>query len=145
MKHRSAVVGLAVAGMALAMPSAVPAQTPARKVFEVTMTSWKYEPAEFRFNEGDAVIIRMRNIDPFGRAHNISTRYWTDIPLTVRGDARQGVGEDRKWVALDVGKQGEVEFIARGRGSFAILCTIFDHASRGQTGAFFVLPPAGSP
>lgn len=144
MKYRSVIVGLAVAGVALAMPSAVPAQTPARRVFEVTMTSWKYEPGEFRFNEGDTVVIRMRNVDPFGRVHNISTRYWMDTPLTVRGDARHGVSEDRRWVALDAGKQGEVEFVARGRGSFAILCTIFDHASRGQTGAFFVLPPAAS-
>lgn len=145
MKYRSVIAGLAVAGMALAMPSAVPAQTPARKVFEVTMTSYKYEPAEFRFNEGDTVVIRMRNIDPAGRPHNISTRYWLDISLTLRGDTRQGTSEDRKWVALDAGKQGEVEFVARGRGSFAILCTIFDHASRGQTGALFVLPPAASP
>ncbi|MDR7484845.1 MAG: hypothetical protein QN187_05880 [Armatimonadota bacterium] len=67
------------------------------------------------------------------------------IPLTVRGDARQGISEDRKWVALDAGKSAEIEFVAQGRGSFAILCSIFDHASRGQTGAFFVSSPGASP
>jgi plastocyanin len=129
----------------LVTATAVPAQTPSRKAFEVTKTSWSYEPSEFRFNEGDTVVIRMRNVDPFDRPHNISTRYWLDIPLTVRGDARQGISEGRKWVALDAGKSAEVEFVARGRGSFAIICSIFDHASRGQTGTFFILPPVTSP
>jgi plastocyanin len=145
MMARLLLVSLLLVTVTLVTATAVPAQTPSRKVFEVTKTSWKYEPSEFRFNEGDTVVIRMRNVDPFDRPHNIATRYWLDIPLTIRGDARQGISEGRKWVALDAGKSAEVEFVARGRGSFAILCSIFDHASRGQTGTFFVLPPATSP
>jgi uncharacterized cupredoxin-like copper-binding protein len=145
MRTRLLLASLLLVTIMLATATAVPAQTPSRKVLEVVMTSWKYEPNEFRFNEGDTVVIRMRNTDPFDRPHNIATRYWLDIPLTIRGDARQGISEGRKWVALDAGKSGEVEFVARGRGSYAIICSIFDHAIRGQTGTFIVLPPATSP
>lgn len=140
---RLLLAGLLVAAVAMGLAAPVPAQTPSRKVIEVTLSEYKYEPNQIRFNEGDTVILKLTNAGPRS-AHNMSTRFWLDIPLTVRGDARQGVSEDRKWVALDVGKSAEVEFVARGRGSFAILCSIFDHASRGHTGAFFVLPQ-GSP
>jgi uncharacterized cupredoxin-like copper-binding protein len=85
------------------------------------------------------VVLKLKNAGP-QFPHNIASRYWLNISLTIRGDVRQGVSEDRRWVALDPGKSGEVEFVAQGRGSFAILCSIFDHASRGHTGAFFVRP-----
>ncbi len=143
MHMRLLFAGLLVAVVTLGPTAAVPAQTSSRKVIEVTLSEYKYEPNQIRFNEGDTVIIKMTNAGP-RFTHNISTRYWLNIPLTVRGDSRQGISEDRKWVALDAGKSGEVEFVAQGRGSFAILCGLFDHASRGHTGAFFVLPP-GSP
>jgi len=121
--------------------AAVRAQALPRKVIEITTTSYKYEPNTIRFNEGDTVVIRIRNIDPVGRAHNFSTSYLLNIPLTVRGEATQGVSEGRKWVALDAGKSAEIEFVAQGRGSFAILCSLFDHASRGHTGMLFVQAP----
>lgn len=140
-----ALAGLAVAAMALAMPAPAPAQIPPRKVvIEMTTTSYKYEPDTIRFHEGDTVVIRIRNIDPFGRAHNFSTAYLLNIPVTVRGDATQGTSEGRKWIALDAGKSAEFEFVAQGRGSFAILCSLFDHAARGHTGMLFV-QAAGSP
>jgi len=133
-----------LAATTLGTAAAVRAQAPQRKVIEITTTSYKYEPSTIRFNEGDAVIIRIKNIDPFGRAHNFSTSYLLNIPVTVRGDATQGVSEGRKWVALDAGKSAEIEFVAQGRGSFAILCSLFDHASRGHTAMLFVQAP-GSP
>lgn len=143
MRYRMALVGVLLVAITLGVSTSVPAQAPTRKVMEVTLSEFKFEPNQIRFNEGDTVIIKMTNAGP-RFTHNIATRYWLNIPLTVRGDARQGTSEDRKWVALDGGKSGEVEFVAQGRGSFAILCSIFDHASRGETGAFFVLPQ-GSP
>ena len=143
MRYRLALVGLSLVAITLGMATATPAQAPTRKVVDVTLSEYKYEPNQIRFNEGDTVVLKLTNAGP-RFTHNISTRYWLNVPLTVRGDARQGVSEDRKWAALDAGKSGEVEFVAQGRGSFAILCSIFDHASRGHTGAFFVLPP-GSP
>jgi plastocyanin len=128
----------------LGTAAAVRAQAPQRKVIEITTTSYKYEPSTIRINEGDTVVIRIRNIDPVGRAHNFSTSYLLNVPVTVRGDATQGVSEGRKWIALDAGKSAEIEFVAQGRGSFAILCSLFDHASRGHTGMLFVQAP-GSP
>ncbi len=144
MRTRVLLTGLLVTAATLGITATVPAQTPSRKVIEVTTTSYKYEPNQIRFNEGDTVVIRLRNIDPVGRAHNFSSAYLLNIPVTVRGDATQGTNEGRKWIAVDAGKTGEFEFVAQGRGSFAILCSLFDHASRGHTGALFV-QLAGSP
>ncbi len=141
MKVRIVIAALMLAGVTLGLTTSVPAQTPARKVFEVTATSFKFEPNQIQFNEGDTVVIRLRNIDPFGRPHNLSSAYLLDIPLTVRGDGREGTSEGRKWVAVDAGKAAEFEFVARGRGSYAFLCSLFTHAAQGQTGAFFVTAP----
>jgi len=139
---RVLLVGLIVAVTTLGIAAIVPAQTLSRKVIEVAMLEYKYEPHQIRFNEGDIVVMKLTNT---GRLdHNISARYWLNIPLTLRGDARQGISEDRKWVALEPRKSGELEFVVQGRGSFPFLCTIFDHAARGKTGAFIVLA-AGSP
>lgn len=123
---------------------AAAAQTPSRKVIEITMTSFKYDPNQIKVQEGDSVVIRLRNVDPFGRTHSFSSAYLLNIPVTVRGDATQGTSEGRKWIAVEAGKTGELEFVAQGRGSFAIICSLFDHASRGHTGMLFVQLP-GSP
>ncbi len=142
MRHQSVLAALILAAITLGMATAVPVQT-TRRVIDVTLSEYKYEPNQIRFNEGDTVVLKLTNAGP-RFVHNMSSRFWLEINLTVRGDGRQGISEDRKWIALDPGKSAEVEFIAKGRGSFAILCTIFDHASRGHTGAFFVQAP-GSP
>ncbi len=143
MRYRPLTFGVVLAAVMLGLSAAAPAQTPARRVIEVTMSEYKYEPNQIRFNEGETVVLKLTNAGP-RFVHNLSSRFWLDITLTVRGDGRQGISEDRKWVALDAGKSAEVEFVAKGRGSFAILCSIFDHASRGHTGAFFVQAP-GTP
>lgn len=143
MSVRVLLVGLLLAVTTLGITAAVAAQTPARRLIEVTMSEYKFEPNQIRFNEGDTVVLKLTNAGP-RMVHNMSSRYWLEINLTVRGDGRQGISEDRKWIALDPGKSTEIEFVAKGRGSFAILCSIFDHASRGHTGAFFV-QAAGSP
>jgi len=144
MATRALLSGLLVATVVAGTAAAVAAQTPTRKVIEVTVTSYKYDPNQIKINEGDAVVIRLRNVDPFGRAHNFSTAYLLNIPVTVRGDVTQGTSEGRRWIAVDAGKTGEFEFVAQGRGSFPIICSLFDHASRGHTGALFV-QSAGSP
>lgn len=143
MRYRPLAIGGLFVAITLGMAQAVPAQAPTRRVIEVTMSEYKYEPNQIRFNEGDTVVLKLTNAGP-RMVHNLSSRFWLEINLTLRGDGRQGISEDRKWIALDPGKSAEVEFVAKGRGSFAILCSIFDHASRGHTGAFFVQTP-GSP
>lgn len=139
---RALVVGLVVAAVVGGTAAAVIAQTSPRKVIEVIMTSYKYDPSQITVSEGDLVVIRLRNIDPFGRAHNFATAYLLNIPVTVRGDATQGVSEGRRWIAVEAGKTGEFEFVAKGRGSYPIICSLFDHAARGHTGALFVQPPS---
>lgn len=136
--------GLLAVSIVAGTAAAVIAQPTSRKVIDVTLTSYKYDPNQIRINEGDAVVIRLRNVDPFGRAHNFSTAYLLNIAITVRGDVTQGTSEGRRWIAIEAGKTGEFEFVAQGRGSFPIICSLFDHASRGHTGALFV-QSAGSP
>ena len=143
MRYRMALVALLLVAITLGVAKAVPAQGVTRRVIEITATSFKFEPSEIRITEGETVIIRLKNADQMGRPHNIASRFLTDIPLTVRGDGREGVDEGRKFVQVDAGKQAEFEFTARNRGSHAFICGVFIHSFAGMTGAIFV-QPAGS-
>jgi plastocyanin len=102
------------------------------------MMSYKFEPSQIRITEGETVIIRLKNVDPVGRRHNLASAYFANMTLTLRGDGEEGANEGRKFVVVDAGKQAEFEFVARNRGSYAFLCSLFDHASRGQTGMLIV-------
>ncbi|MDR7555758.1 MAG: cupredoxin domain-containing protein [Armatimonadota bacterium] len=139
---RLAGVVLLAGLVTLATPARTPAQTRAPKVYEITMTSFKFEPNQIRVTEGDTVILRLRNADQFGRTHNFASAFLLNIPLVVRGDGLEGIAEGRKFVSVEAGKTAEVEFTVRGRGSYAFLCTLFDHAARGQTGMLIVGAPA---
>lgn len=141
MRFRVLLAMVLLVGVMLGVTKPVPAQTPSRKVIEVTMTSFKFEPSEIRVNEGDTVVIRLRNADQAGRRHNLASAYLLNIPLTLRGDGEEGTNEGRKFVAVEAGKQAEFEFVAKGRGSYAFICTVFDHAIRGQTGVLIVGAP----
>jgi plastocyanin len=140
MKIRALLALALVFATTLGFAASVPAQTPAQKVIEVTLTSFKFEPSQITVNEGDRVVIRLKNADQFGRPHDIAARYFADIPLTVRGDGRQAVEEGRKYVRVDAGKQAEFEFVATSRGSYPFICSVFVHSINGMTGAIFVNP-----
>jgi FtsP/CotA-like multicopper oxidase with cupredoxin domain len=88
--------------------------------------------------EGETVVIRLKNTDPVGRRHNLASAYFANIPLTLRGDGEEGTNEGRKFVVVDAGRQAEFEFTAKNRGSYAFICSLFDHAARGQTGVLIV-------
>src|SRR5574341_584337 len=136
MKVRIVLAAALIAGVTLGIARSVPAQR-ARKVVDASMTSFKSEPNQITLNEGDTVVLRLKNIDPFGRPHQVATAWLMDIPLTVRGDGQQGTNEGRKFVTVEAGKQAEGEFVVKGRGSHAFICGLFTHAAQGQTGAFF--------
>ncbi|MCL6553016.1 MAG: cupredoxin domain-containing protein [Firmicutes bacterium] len=136
---RLAGVVLLAGLVTLATPARTPAQTRAPKVYEITMTSFKFEPNQIRVVEGDTVILRLRNADTERRfPHDIASRYFVGLPLTVRGAARQGEEEGRRFVRLDVGQSAEVEFVAQQPGSYAFICSVFLHSWAGMTGALFV-------
>jgi uncharacterized cupredoxin-like copper-binding protein len=139
MRYRSALVGLLLVGLTLGLSTSVPAQTsPVRRAIEVTLVSFKFEPSEIRVTEGETVTIRLRNADQQGRPHSFASRYLLPIPLTVRGDGRQGVEEERKFVLVEAGKQAEFEFVAQNRGSYGFICSVLIHSVAGMTGAIHV-------
>jgi plastocyanin len=141
MKARTLWITALLAVGVLWPAASLPAQTAKKVVIEVKMDSFKFEPSQIRFNEGDTVVLRLINVDGRGRRHNLASAWLNNIPLTLRGDVQEGTSEGRKWVVVDAGKQGEVEFVARGKGSAAFICSLFNHAEQGMTGAFFVGSP----
>ncbi len=136
--HRFVMIGVLIAVLTLGLSTAVPAQTPRKIVIEVKMDSFKFEPSQIKFNEGDTVVLKLVNVDSRGRPHNFASTWLTNIPLTVRGDGSESTFEGRKGVRVESGKTAEVEFVARGRGSAAFICSLFNHAASGSIGAFFV-------
>ncbi|MDR7562975.1 MAG: cupredoxin domain-containing protein [Armatimonadota bacterium] len=124
--------------------SASAASAPSRKVFRISMTSFKFDPSIIRFHEGDRVVLQLVNEDP-QRPHNIASAYFDQVELTVRGEFRRGTTSDgRPFVFVEPGNQAEVEFVARGRGQYSFLCSVGQHAAQGMTGAFAILPPGAS-
>lgn len=115
------------------------------RVIRVSLVSFKFEPDLIIMNEGDKVVLQLQNDDP-RRNHNIASLYLQTVDLTVTGDAKVGVTPDGlKYVLLEPGKKAVVEFVARGRGQFSFICSVFNHAALGETGAFIVWPPGYHP
>ncbi len=138
MRIRIALAGALAALLFFALSTISPAQS--KRVFKVSLVSFKFEPDLITMNEGDRVVLQLTNNDE-KRNHAIASAYFSTVDLTVRGDAKQGVTSDGlKYVQLEPGKSAEVEFVAMGRGQTAFICSVFDHASRGQTGAFIIWP-----
>jgi plastocyanin len=120
------------------MMKAVPAQAQAQpKVFEITATSFKFEPNNITVNEGDRVVVRMRNADAQNRPHDMASRYFEGLSLTVR-TGQQGSEEGRKFVRVPAGQTSEFEFTASNPGSYAFICSVFIHSFAGMTGSILV-------
>jgi len=117
-------------------------ETGKRKVFQVSMVSWKFTPSIITVNQGDTVVLQFSNDDPDKRNHNIAARLFMQIQAAATGEFRTGTAEDRRFFAAEPGKKFELTFVASERGSFPFVCGVFDHASRGMTGAINVLAPA---
>ena len=142
MKLRWLIIGMIVAGLAFVAAPAVPAQAQAKRVIRIVATSYKYEPSLIQVRQGEMVVLQLVNEDPEKRNHSVAAELFAKIPVTARGDVfRTGVFEDRRFFAVEPGKQIEVEFVASTRGSFAFFCGISNHAALGQVGAINVLPP----
>ncbi len=138
MKVRVLVTGVLVLVLLLGLSGTVPAQS--KRVIKIALSSWKFEPDIIKFDQGDTVVLQLGNIDP-QRPHNIASSYLNTVDFAVRGDGAQGTTtEGWKRVQLEPGKNAEVEFTAKGRGQVVFICTVFDHASRGMTGAMIIWP-----
>ena len=117
-------------------------ETGKRKVFQVSAVSYKFTPSLITVNQGDTVVIQFSNDDPDKRNHSFAARLFMRIEPTAAGEFRTGTADERRWFAAEPGKKFELTFVASERGSFPFVCGVFDHGSRGQTGAINVLAPA---
>ncbi|TMI81212.1 MAG: hypothetical protein E6H04_07295 [Bacillati bacterium ANGP1] len=143
-----AVPVVAVLLFGLGATSPAPAKTMAR-VIPIAMSSYKFEPNLFFVNEGDTVVLQLENIDP-QRPHAFNSPYLSKVDFTVSGQYAQGVTPDgTKYVRLEHGQKAEITFVAKGRGQYGFICSLagagFNHAARGQTGAFVVWPAGYHP
>jgi plastocyanin len=120
------------------MVRAVPVRAQAQpKVFEITATSFKFEPNLISVTEGDRVVVRMRNADAQNRPHDMASRYFEGLALQVR-TGTQGSDEGRKYVRVPAGQTSEFEFTASNPGSYAFICSVFVHSFAGMTGSILV-------
>ncbi len=143
MRMRGLAAGVLGVVLLLGFSGPAPAQT--KRVIKINLSSWKFEPNILKFNDGDTVVFELANVDP-QRPHNIASTYWSTVDFTVRGDAVQGTTNDGwKRVQLEAGKTAEIEFVAKGRGQVVFICSVFDHATRGMTGAMIIWPPGYTP
>jgi plastocyanin len=117
-------------------------QTGQRKVFQISAVSYKFTPSLITVNQGDTVVLQFSNDDQDRRNHSIAARLFMRIEATATGEFRTGTADERRWFAAEPGKKFELTFVASERGSFPFVCGVFDHGSRGQTGAINVLAPA---
>jgi plastocyanin len=133
-----ATISLVILTM-VTMIKAVPAQAQAQpRVIEITATSFKFEPSVITVTQGERVVIRLRNNDTERRFnHDIASRYFAAVPLTVRAGT-EGSDEGRKFVRVPAGQTAEFEFTASNPGSYAFICQVFIHSFAGMAGQLFV-------
>ncbi len=143
MTARILAVGVLAMVLLFGVSGPAPAQT--KRVIKINLSSWKFEPDIIKTNEGDTVVLQLVNVDS-QRPHNIASAFLNTVNFTVRGDAAQGTTpEGWKHVQVEPGKTGEVEFVAKGRGQVVFICSVFDHATRGMTGAMIIWPAGYNP
>ncbi|HLW59519.1 MAG TPA: cupredoxin domain-containing protein [bacterium] len=135
----AAVVMMLLFGLSVGSPAQ------ARHVIKIALSSYKFDPNLFFVNEGETVVLQLENIDP-ERPHSFDSPYLSTVDFSVSGQAKQGVTKDgTKYVELEPGQKGELTFVAKGRGQYGFICALYNHASRGQTGAFVVWPAGYHP
>jgi len=122
-----------------------PAQT--KRVIPITLESYAFKPNMFFVNAGDLVVLQLQNVDT-QRPHSFNSPYLSDVDFTVAGEYKEGVAKDgTKYVELEPGQKAEITFVAKAPGQYGFVCSLYNHAARGQTGAFVVWPagyhPAG--
>ncbi len=141
--------GFLAALSACALLFAVNAPAPAQPVhlIKVTMDSFNFTPNVLTFNAGQRVVIELTNVDKkAGRAHSFTSQYLGSVDYTVTGKAKQGVTKDGdKYVIVEQGDTAQISFVPSARGQWTFYCSLYNHASLGQTGALVVWPAGYTP
>ncbi len=113
-----AVLGLGLAGTALAADRAINASLP---VLEVTARNVRFEPADATVTAGQWTVLRFRNED--GIVHD----WMVDGVPNLEVGARPG-------------QTATLRFVLDTPGTYMVMCSIEGHADAGMTGVLTVLP-----
>lgn len=152
MRTRWTLLGLVLAAVLLISAAAAPVTAQgAKKIIKISMVSYKFIPDTITarmgdtpiitVNRGDTVIFQFSNDDPERRNHSLAARWLVNMEVQARGQFRTGVGDERRFFAAEPGQKFELELTFRQAGSLPFVCGVFDHGSRGQTGAINVVVP----
>lgn len=142
---RGFVVGTLACALLLTLNVTAPAQPV--HLIKVSMDSFKFTPSVLTFNAGQRVVIQLTNVDPKpDYAHSFTSQYLSSVDYTVTGTAKQGVTKEGvKYVLVEPGKTAEISFVPSGHGQWTFYCSLYNHASKGQTGALVVWPAGYTP
>lgn len=123
---------------ALAMTSSASAQ-PAAEVWAsahpmtITLSSFKYEPAQIALTSGAAYVFHFQNTSSGG--HDFEAKSFFDRAQIMPAD-RPKVVEGK--VALSGGESTDIHLIAPAAATFNVRCTHFMHKMFGMTGQIVV-------
>jgi uncharacterized cupredoxin-like copper-binding protein len=120
-----------------------PAQT--KRVISITMESYAFKPNMFFVNAGDLVVLQLQNVAT-DRPHAFNSPYLSNVDFTAAGQYKEGVAKDgTKYFELEPGQKVEITFVAKTPGQYGFVCNLYNHAAKGQTGAFVVWPAGYHP
>jgi uncharacterized cupredoxin-like copper-binding protein len=144
-RTRVPLAALLAAILVAGLSAGSPAQT--KRVIPIIMESYDFKPNMFFVNAGDLVVLQLENVDT-ERPHSFNSPYLSNVDFTVAGQYKEGVAKDgNKYVMLEPGQKAEITFVAKTPGQYGFVCGLYNHAAKGQTGAFVVWPagyhPAG--
>lgn len=132
------VTGLATA--ACGMDGAnEPAGTPVRPndgVLVVRAVEWGYEPETIALERGQQVRLLLENDGAL--LHDLKVEELTADVIESRSTGPLSAGEDDIFTAAEVGEQGDVVFVPRESGTFAMFCTLPGHRQLGMEGTLIV-------
>ena len=138
MRFRIPAAAILAGVLLFGLSAGSPAKT--RRVIPIVLSSFKFEPSLFFVNEGDTVVLQLENVAT-DRPHAFNSSYLSTVDVHVSGQGKQGVTTDgTKYIRLEPGEKAEVTFVAKGRGQYGFVCNLYNHAARGQTGAFVIWP-----
>ncbi len=126
----------AACGMGGASEPAGTPVSPTDGVLEVRSVEWGYQPEAIALERGQQVRLVLENDGAL--LHDLKVEELAADIIESRSTGPLSAGEDEIFTAAEAGEQGEVVFVPRDSGNFAIFCTLPGHRQLGMEGTLVV-------